>query len=112
MENKHFCKDCCKEIPEEISKQYKGYCKSCYNDRFCSTSSYNSDLNAYHKISITYFIIMIIASLIAGFTIPTTSYDDFNLFAMLCVLIVGFITFFIFYMIGTIIQELRNLQEK
>lgn len=28
------CKECCKEITSEISNTYKGYCKSCYNEKF------------------------------------------------------------------------------
>lgn len=112
MNEKIYCKDCCKEISEEISKQYKGYCKSCYNERYNSSNNTNPNFNGYHKISIIYFIVMFIASIIAGFNIPTGYYDDFNLPIMLGILLAGFISFLIFYMLGTIIQELRNLQEK
>ena len=28
------CKECCKEITPEVSNTYKGYCKSCYNEKF------------------------------------------------------------------------------
>ena len=28
------CKECCKDIPEEEYNSHKGYCKSCYNDRY------------------------------------------------------------------------------
>lgn len=43
MEEKNTCKDCCKEISEDTSKLYKGYCKSCYNER------YNNSSNSYSK---------------------------------------------------------------
>lgn len=109
MDEKLYCKDCCKEISEEINSTYKGYCKSCYNDRYNQVP--DSNLNAYHKISICYFILVIISSFIAGFTIPTGTYSDFNLSVMLIILLSGFISFFIFFMLGTIIQELRNLQK-
>lgn len=36
MENnnqKIYCKECCREISEETSKQYDGYCKNCYNEK-------------------------------------------------------------------------------
>lgn len=107
MENKIYCKECCKEISEETSKEYKGYCKSCYNDRYNSSNN-DSNLNAYHKISMLYFIIMIISSIVAGSNIPTGSYSDFNLPVMLMILLAGFISFFLFFMLATIIEELRN----
>lgn len=107
MDEKLYCKECCKEISEEMSKEYKGYCKSCYNDRYNSSSN-DSNLNGYHKISILYFIIIIISSIVAGNNIPTGSYSDFNLPVMLMILLTGFISFFLFFMLATIIEELRN----
>ena len=107
MEDKIYCKECCKEISEETSKQYKGYCKSCYDDRFNSSSN-DSSLNVYHKISILYFIIIIISSIVAGNNIPTGSYSDFNMPVMFVILFTGFISFFLFFMLATIIEELRN----
>ncbi len=110
MDDKIYCKECCKEISEDVNKEYNGYCKSCYNDRY-NYSSTDSNLNAYHKISILYFIIIIISSIIAGSNIPTGTYSDFNLPVMLMILLVGFISFFIFFMLATIIEELRNFKK-
>ena len=112
MEEKLFCKECCKEISEETNNTYKGYCKSCYNERFNVSTTNLADKNNYQKASIIYFIIMFIISIIAGITIPADKYSDFNLYAMFTILFFDFITFFIFYMLATIIQELRNLQQK
>ena len=110
MEDKIYCKECCKEISEETSKQHKGYCKSCYEDRFNSSNN-DSNLNGYHKISILYFIIIIISSIIAGINIPTGLYSNFNLPVMLIILLTGFISFFLFFMLATIIEELRNIRK-
>lgn len=106
MDDKIYCKECCKEISEDTSKEYKGYCKSCYNEKY---NSYNDDsnLNTYHRISILYFILVIVSSIIVGYN----TYDEFKLSIMLTVFFAGFISFFIFFMLATIIEELRNLQK-
>ena len=33
-DEKFFCKLCCREITPDINNTYKGYCKSCYNEKF------------------------------------------------------------------------------
>jgi len=93
------CENCNKKISVEINEQYNGYCEMCYEKIYGKTNS--SNLNTYHKISILYFIIIIISSLII--TSNTTFYTA------LPILFAGFISFFLFYMISTIIQELRNI---
>lgn len=100
------CKECCKEISKEVSDTYKGYCKSCYNEKFNSNDD-TSDVNMHHRITLVYAVILFIVSIIAGCTIKT-GYEDFNFIAMLIVLFVDFISSFLFYMLGTIIEELRQ----
>ena len=106
MEKSKECKECCREISDEDYKMYNGYCKNCYKEHN-KNSDNNSSLNTYHKISIFYFIIMVLSGIIAGFIIRTI-YDEFNFAIMLSIILIGFITYFIFYMLATIIQEIRN----
>ena len=39
------CKECCREISEEDSKKYKGYCKSCYREKYNSNNDDIKDTN-------------------------------------------------------------------
>ncbi len=111
MEDKIYCKECCREISKETSENYKGFCKSCYNERNNTTVETQSNINGYHKISIIYFIIIIISSFIAANNIPSETNSDFNIPIMLGIILIGFISFFLFFMLATIIQELRNIQK-
>lgn len=57
------CKECCKEITSEISKTYKGYCKSCYNEKF---NIDESEKKLYQKWWFWILIIIILISICLG----------------------------------------------
>lgn len=107
MEEKNCCKECCRELTNEETKKYRGFCRNCYKERFENKATNNSSLNTYHKITLIYAIILFIVSIIAGFTF-VQRYEDFNAVAMFVVLAIDFVTSFLFFMLSTIIEELRN----
>lgn len=117
MEEKIFCKECCKEISEEARIQYKGYCKSCFNDlneiknrnKHYNSNEENikSTSNIYKKITILYSILFALISFISGFVFADYK-DDFNFVLMIICLISDFLTTFLFYMLATIIEELKK----
>jgi len=112
MEKNYECKECCREISEEEYKEYSGYCKKCYNEKNNTEEESPSSLNSYHKISIFMFICTMIAGIICGSIYTYDTYDKFNIAIMFAIWICGFVIFFLFYMLSTIIQELRNIQNK
>lgn len=108
MEEKNRCKDCCREITDEETQKYKGFCKNCY-ERFIRKANSNSSLSSsYHAITVIYAVVLFIASIVVGIN-TAGRYEDFNVTATLSVLVFDFITSFLFFMLSTIIEELRIL---
>ena len=119
------CKECCKDIPEEEYNSHKGYCKSCYNDRyniekakrqFNKTDDNNTNYNEEDEKStnnIVAKVIKIIAILnaIAGIILGLVGIEDFEVYAVVFIVAIIISSSFI-YAIGEIIQLLEDIKNK
>lgn len=111
-EEQNCCKDCCREITKEEAQKYRGFCKNCYEERYNRKETTNTpNSGAYHTVTVIYAVILFIVSIVAGIN-TTYSYEDFNVTVFLSVLLFDFITTFLFFMLSTIIEELRILNSK
>lgn len=117
MENNiNQCRECCRDISEEDSKKYKGYCKSCYKDLEESKyqkeasrniqNNYNNVARIIKAISIIACIIGILGSLIMFSEYLITGGLAFS------IIIGSIITSVFFYGYGEIIQLLEDIKNK
>lgn len=118
------CKECCKDIPEEEYNSHKGYCKSCYNDRyniekakrqFNKTDNNTNDNEEEEKstTNIVAKVIKIIAILnaIAGVILGLVGIEDFEVYAVIFI-VASIISSIFIYAIGEIIQLLEDIKNK
>ena len=118
------CKECCKDISEEEYNSHKGYCKSCYNDRyniekakrqFNKTDNNTNDNEEEEKstTNIVAKVIKIIAILnaIAGVILGLVGIEDFEVYAVIFI-VASIISSIFIYAIGEIIQLLEDIKNK
>lgn len=95
------CKSCYKDMTEEVSKEYNGYCKKCYEDN--NNKGENQVASSIKSISVLFIIVGIIG------TIYTFAYN------ILLAFIVGIMSIVISRFIfgyGEIIQLLEDIKNK
>ena len=107
MENNiNQCRECCRDISEEDSKKYKGYCKSCFNlkdndsDEECTR---NNVAKLIQELSRVIIILSIIISIFVGI--------ENVILAIIIFLSTGFASL-ILYGFGEIIQLLEDIYWK
>lgn len=119
------CKECCKDISEEEYNSHKGYCKSCYKDRynienakrqFNKTDDNNTNYNEKNEKSTTNIVakvikIIAILNAIAGVILGLVGIEDFEVYAVVFI-VASIISSIFIYAIGEIIQLLEDIKNK
>lgn len=100
------CKECCRDISEEDSKKYNGYCKKCFNlknddsDEECTRNNVANLIQTLSKIIV---ILSIIISILVGTENGTLAVIIFLSTSFASLILYGF---------GEIIQLLENIYWK
>ena len=116
------CKECCKDISEDEYNSQKGYCKSCYQDRYnienkkrqynqgaTQTTNYGEEktTNTVAKI----IKIIAILEAISGIILGLMYIEDLEVMAVV-IMVVGIISAVFIYAIGEIIQLMEDIKNK
>ena len=106
-EEKIFCKECCREISLEESKQYKGYCKNCNGEKEKNEETTNNNGNKIAEAIKVTGVILCIIGVIAGISVGSSSVLESSL-------IIGgsIISTILMFGFGEIIQLLEDIRNK
>lgn len=113
------CKECCRDITEDDSKEYNGYCKNCYKE-FKNIETIQQKLkehgsniqNEYNIVARIIKVISIIISII-GVIYGLSMLDSWRTEELAFPIIIGSIVITIFvYGYGEIIQLLEDIKNK
>lgn len=96
------CKNCCRNITEEESKLYNGYCQKCYED-----SNDNCENGVASKIKSIAILIGVIGIICAFFVIFSSNIILAVIIAVISIVIAIFI-----FGYGEIIQLLEDIKNK
>ncbi len=113
------CKECCKDIAKEEYNSHKGYCKSCYEDRYNienNKKQFNQSITNYEEEKTTNAVakiikILAILNAIASIILGLVNIENFEIYAILFI-VVGIISSLFFYSLGEIIQLLQDIKNK
>lgn len=116
------CKECCKDISEQEYNSHKGYCKSCYKDRYNIENNkkyYNQNVTNsinYEEESTTNTVakiikIIAILEVISGIILGLIFIEDLEIMVIV-VIVASLISGVFIYAIGEIIQLLEDIKNK
>lgn len=109
------CKDCCREISEEDIYNYKGYCKSCYEEakrKEAEIKSNNSNTESNYTNYVARIIKVIsVIGVLCGIVFGIRLFDYYEEIALTMIMSIALVAIF-FYGIGEIIQLLEDIKNK
>lgn len=114
------CKECCREITEEDSKLYKGYCRSCYKEKYGTTNNKkydnkNETNSVSDKINLIVSILHFIGyglSLISGIALFINEEVLYGFVAIVIGIIITLLSTIFLEAISEIIQLLEDIKNK
>lgn len=96
-EEKNYCKECCRDISEEESKNYNGLCRKCYSSKYKKTHS---------NLSMGFITYVICASVILFF-LSFQGYSEFKTVGKIIIFLCMMCPF-VFFPLGIKIYFLEN----